>query len=76
MKGKPSKVALRRLHETPAEFAAAQKAQQGYGYQRWQTRCERAAERDHARVMPAKRPPMTAEERQKKDGASGKYRYY
>ncbi len=75
MKGKPSKLAKRRLHETPKEFAAAEVGKQSYDYQRWQARCERAAARDHARVMPAKRPPMSDAEREKKDGASGKYRY-
>ena len=44
MKGKPSKVAKRRLHETPKEFAEAEKGKQSYEYQRWQRICEERAE--------------------------------
>lgn len=73
MKGSPARVAKRRLHETPPEFAAAQAGKQSYDYQRWQARCERAAARDHARVMPAKLPPMTEEEKREKDGCPRKH---
>ena len=44
VKGKPSKVAKRRLHETPKEFAEAEKGKQSYEYQRWQRICERQNE--------------------------------
>ena len=62
MKGSPARVAKRRLHETPREFAEAEVGKQSYDYQRWQARCERAAARDHARVMPAHHRPLTKEE--------------
>ena len=63
VKGKPSKVAKRRLHETPKEFAEAEVGKQSYEYQRWQRMYEREAEWYRDRKMPSHPRKATRAER-------------
>lgn len=73
MKGKPSKVAKRRLHETPSEFAEAVKGKQTERYKYWQRLYEREAEWNRNAKMPSHPAPMADCEKAAKNGCPRKH---
>ena len=76
MKGKPSKVAKRRLHETPSEFAEAVKGKQTERYKYWQRLYEREAEWYRNAKMPSHPQPQRNKEMQRKGRMTNRARYY
>ena len=79
MKGKPSKVAKRRLHEPPQEFAEAAAKKEAEEAQRnkyWYRRFDRIEELVEDIKMPSHPQPQKNKEMKSKGRMTNRARYY